>query len=463
MSAAPAPLDVVSPDRPTLVMGVGVTGAAVARALARRGLPVVMADDAPTVAAEALATELGVELLRRPEPGRLDAAVAGAGAVVPAPGLPDSHPVWSQARARGVAVVGELDLAAAWDQRPCVAVTGTDGKTTVTTLVRDMLIASGVRAVEAGNTDVPLVAAIDDPDPEVFVVEASSFRLAGLRRFAPVAGCWLNFGPDHQDVHRDLDAYEAAKANVWRAFGSDQLAVANRDDPVVLSHAASLPRVETFGLGAPPPGAGHWAVDGATLVDPEGHAVVEVADLPRALPHDLANALAAAATARAAGAHGTGTARALRRYRHLPHRVSLVGEARGVRWYDDSKATAPHATLAALSGFESVVLIAGGRNKGLDLSVLTAAAARLRAVIAIGEAAEDLRRAFAGRCPVVVAGSMDTAVAAAAEAARCGDVVLLSPACASFDWYRSYAERGEDFVRAARRASVVGASADVSG
>src|SRR5690606_10939465 len=135
----------------------------------------------------------------------------------------------------------------------------------------------------------------DDPGPEVFVVEASSFRLAPLRRFAPVAGCWLNFGPDHQDVHADLARYEAAKAILWRGFGADQLALANRDDPVVMGHAAGLPRVETFGLGPPPAGTGHWWADGATLRTPEGEVLVERDDLHRDLPHDVANALAAAA------------------------------------------------------------------------------------------------------------------------------------------------------------------------
>lgn len=439
----------VSRLAPTVVLGLGVTGRAVARALAARGLPVVLVDDAPSAAATDLAGELGVALVDRPGSEALAALLDGAGAWVPAPGLPESHPAFALGAARGVPVIGELDLAAAWDPRPCVAVTGTDGKTTVTALIRLMLVASGIAAVEAGNTDIPLVAAIDDPDPEVFVVEASSFRLAPLHRFAPVAACWLNFGPDHQDVHLDLGRYEAAKANVWRGFGPDQLAVANRDDPVVMGHAVGRPHLETFGLGPTPDGpGGHWSVDGSVLRTPEGAGIVDASELERALPHDLANALAAAAVARAAGATLDGTATALRAFRHLPHRVQLLGQANGVRWYDDSKATAPHAALAAVAGFRSVVLIAGGRNKGLDLSVLGAGAPHLRAVVAIGEATDEVAAAFAGVRPVTTARSMDDAVRAAAEAARPGDVVLLSPACASFDWYRSYGERGDDFARA---------------
>jgi UDP-N-acetylmuramoylalanine--D-glutamate ligase len=174
----------------------------------------------------------------------------------------------------------------------------------------------------------------------------------------------------------------------------------------------------------------------------------------RAFPHDCANALAAVATAEAAGAQRAGVVAGLRAFRGLHHRVELVGEAEGVRFYDDSKSTAPHATLAALAGFGPTVLIAGGRNKGLDLSAL-AGADNVRAVVAIGEAGDEIERVFHGRAPVSAAGSMADAVRIAAGAARPGDVVLLSPACASFDWYGGYAERGEDFVRCVR--ALVGA------
>jgi UDP-N-acetylmuramoylalanine--D-glutamate ligase len=332
-------------------------------------------------------------------------------------------------------------------------VTGTNGKTTVTTLVTAMLRASGIVAIDAGNTEVPLVSAIDDPVPEVFVVEASSFRLAPLRRFRPTAAAWLNFAPDHLDVHLDLASYEAAKANLWARTEGDDLAVANADDPVVMAHVPTGARVETFGLGR----QADWYEDGGTLRGPGGQGVLAVADLPRTLPHDIANALAATATARGGGASLDGARAALTSFSGLPHRVTPVGEADGVSWFDDSKATAPHATVAAVSSFDSVVLIAGGRNKGLDLGSLADLVPRLRAVVAIGDAADEVAAVFEGRVPVVTAGSMGAAVAAAREAARPGDTVLLSPGCASFDWYGSYAERGDDFARAVR-AELAGAS-----
>jgi len=426
-----------------LVVGLGVTGRAMATALRAHGHEVVAVDDHPSAGLEAWAGEQHLDVVTEPSVGELEALVGAAGVVLPAPGLPERHLVFALADRLSVPVRSELDLAAGWDDRPTVAITGTNGKTTVTLLVTEMLRASGWRAEAVGNTDVPLVSAIADPDVDVFVVEASSFRLARSTAFCPVVGTWLNFADDHLDVHRDLAGYEQAKARLWAGFTADQLAVANAEDPVVAAHAARLPRVETFGLSV-----GDWHVAGAHLRRPGGEPLVAVEDLWRALPHDLTNGLAAAATALGAGATVDGVQAALTGFTGLPHRVELVAEDHGVRYYDDSKATAPHATLAALSGFDSVVLIAGGRNKGLDLGALAAAAPRLRHVVAIGDAADEVTAAFRGKVPVQAAGNMDDAVAQAAVAAHNGDVVLLSPGCASFDWYRNYAERGEDFARA---------------
>jgi UDP-N-acetylmuramoylalanine--D-glutamate ligase len=450
---------------PYLVIGLGVTGSAVARALAAHGEDVVLADDRPGEAARQLAAELGCDLVSAPGPDDLARLVAGAVAVVPAPGLPARHPVFGAAAEAGVAIVSEFDLAGRWDDRPVLAITGTDGKTTVTTLVRDMLAAAGLAAEAVGNTDVPLVAAISDPATDVFVVEASSFRLEHSRRFAPDVATWLNFAPDHLDSHPTLAAYEAAKARIWRDQRPDQVAVGNADDPVVRRHLRRAPaRQVAFGLGPGGPAGAEGTGPEATVADgvllgPGGVEVVPVAELPRALPHDVANALAATATALSGGATPAAAATVLRGFRGLPHRVALVGEAGGVRYYDDSKATTPHAAVAGVSGFESVVMISGGRDKGLDLGDLRGAAPRVRAVVAIGEAAGLVEAAFEGLRPVRRAASMDEAVRIAAELAEPGDAVVLSPGCASFDWYRSYGERGDDFARAARDVAGVGAGA----
>jgi len=314
--------------------------------------------------------------------------------------------------------------------------------------VHAMLEASGVKAVAAGNIGLPLLDAVAG-DAHVVVAEVSSFQLALTRSFHPVVGAWVNFSPDHQDWHASVDDYRDAKTRLWANSGPGDVAVANLEDPVVMA-ASARPRaqgaeVRTFGLFG-----GDYTLRGGELVGPGGVPVVEVGELARTMPHDLADALCATSTAMAAGASPEACRRALVAFRGLPHRVELIGEANGVRFYDDSKATTPGAVLAAVEGCAPAVLIAGGRNKGLDLSVLASAAPRLRGVVAIGEAAAEVAAAFAGVTPVSPAPSMDAAVEAALAMADPGDAVVLSPACASFDWYRSYAERGDDFARCVR-------------
>lgn len=441
------PLDL---ERPVLVYGLGVTGRAVARVLHGRGVAVVLADDRAGDEPDRLAGELGVPLHVAPARRELATLIDGVGLLVPSPGVPEGHPVIQTALEAGLDVRSELDLAAHWErERPFVAITGTDGKTTVTTMVTRILERSSRRAVAAGNTEVPLVAALDD-DVDVFVVEASSFRLRFAECFRPAVATWLNFAEDHLDWHPSVAAYEAAKRRIWEHQRPGDVAVVNLDDDVVRRAARTAPGVvRTFSLDAAT--GADYARRGSTLVGPGGTTISEVGRLPRSLPHDLANALAASATALAAGATVDACGDVLADFEGLPHRVSRVAEIDGVTYYDDSKATAPHATLAALEGFASAVLIAGGRNKGLDLTVLREAAGHLRAVVAIGESADEIDAAFAGARPVVRAGSMSEAVRLAKALAEPGDAVVLSPGCASFDWYRSYAERGDDFVAAVGR------------
>jgi UDP-N-acetylmuramoylalanine--D-glutamate ligase len=427
--------------RRALVVGLGLAGRGLVTALTSRGVEVVVIDDQSARVVET-AAELEVEVTSTPSGEALGRLVGECELVCPSPAVPETHPVLAAAAEVRVPVVSELDLAQAWTDIPMVAVTGTNGKTTVVALVTSMLAAAGQVAVAAGNNELPLVTAIDDHPADVYVVEASSFRLAPCRTFRPVVGTWLNVSPDHLDWHVDAASYFAAKAKIWAQQGADDVAVAPADDPAILQLArAGRSTVVTFGP------RGHWEARAGTLMGESG-AVAPITSLRRALPHDITNALAAAATAHHAGAGNDAIAATLESFAGLPHRVTLVGEAGGVMYYDDSKATTPDATLAAVAGFTSVVLIAGGRNKGLDLHELAAAAERLRAVVAIGDAAPEVEAVFTGVVPVRTATSMDEAVAAAHELARPGDTVLLSPGCASFDWYRSYGERGDDFVRA---------------
>lgn len=427
------------------MVGLGVAGGAAAHRLGQRGWQVTVVEDRPSEASRARAVDLGVEVVEAP--ADVSALVEGVDVVVPSPGVPIGHPAIQHALTAGVRVWTEFELAARWTSIPMVAITGTNGKTTVTTLVEQMLTASGLRTAAAGNTDVPLVDALED-DLDVLVVEASSFRLQFTETFRPAVAVWLNLAEDHLDWHPTMEAYAAAKARIWAAQRAGDIAVVNAEDPVVMAHAAGAPStVVTFGFDT-----GEWRVAGGSLVRPDGSELLAVTELWRALPHDCTNALAAAAAASAAGATDDGVRRALRDFRGLPHRLVLVGDDGEVRFYDDSKATDPHATAAALRSFDSAVLIAGGRNKGLDLSVLAEEAHHVRAVVGIGEAGPEVVTAFAGRAPTAVASSMDDAVAAARAFAEPGDAVVLSPGCASFDWYRNYGERGDDFARAVREA-----------
>jgi UDP-N-acetylmuramoylalanine--D-glutamate ligase len=299
--------------------------------------------------------------------------------------------VFTLALERDLPVVGEVELASRWTDRPIVAVTGTNGKTTVTGLITDMLVAAGTGAVSAGNIGVPLVEAVAGP-AEVLVVEVSSFQLQLTDTFHPAVAVWLNLAPDHLDWHPDLESYGRAKARIWARQDAGDTAVVNADDAGVMRWAAEAPStVVTFGLAD-----AAFHLDAGVMRTAAGEEILPVSTLPRALPHDVANALAATAAALAAGADLDSVRAALRGWEGFPHRVALVGDAGGVQWYDDSKATNPHAALAALRGFDSVVLVAGGRNKGLDLSALAAAADHIRAVIAIGEAAPEVEQAFRG-------------------------------------------------------------------
>ncbi len=436
-----------------LIVGFGVTGQAIAAFLVDHGITPSVMDDRHDEALAARADEIGVTLVQSPQADETAGLVAQASALLPSPGVPDHHPAFATAATSNIPVLSEFDLAAAWDARPIVAITGTNGKTSVTMLVTEALNRSGIKAEAVGNTDVPFVAALGDSDIEVFVVEASSFRLGHSRRFAPDVAAWLNFAPDHLDAHSSLDAYLEAKASIWSHLSETATAVANADDPEVMRFAdrvtAGGAALETFSIGGADHDDSTWRVRGGSnpaLVGPHGFEL-SVARLQRRQPHDLANGLAVAAVAMAAGAKVDAVVDTLTDFAGMAHRVELVGERDGVRWFNDSKATVPHATLAAVGGFESVVLIAGGKNKGLDLGSLRSAVPPVRAVVAAGHAGPEIVEVFAGLVPVKEASTMTEAVELARSMAESGDVVLLSPSCTSFDWYPNYGARGDDFRR----------------
>ena len=361
-----------------LLVGFAVTNQAVCAQLVERGHPVVAADDAPDDRARGRAETLGVELLEGLGADDWADLVAGARVVVPTPGLPESHPSLGAAAAAGTSIISEFDLAQRWDARPTLAVTGTNGKTTVTLLAGAMLEASGIAVSVAGNTETPLVEAIRSERPTAFVVEASSFRLGHSRCYRPAVGAWLNFAPDHLDVHASLASYRAAKATLWSRADQHAVAVVNRDDPVVASHAPQRGRVVTFGLqdGDFRVGEGAlWAGKErlAGVMSCTGRSPTSCPITWPLRPWPWREALTGTASERPCG-----------KWTGLPHRVALVAEHRGVRFIDDSKATTPHAVSAALRSVAGAVLIAGGRNKGLDLAPMAEAGDGPRAVVAIG-------------------------------------------------------------------------------
>lgn len=450
----------MSQRRRVVVAGSGVAGAAATRALLARGVEVVLVDRVASQATAALGRE-GAEVViaDQPPPGLFD----GADELVVSPGFPPHHPLPRAAAAAGLEVYSEPELA--WRLRgpraaPWLAVTGTNGKTTTVSMLAAMLTAAGLRTAALGNIGEPLVFAAADPGYDALAVELSSQQLHWSHRLAPTYAALLNLADDHLEWHGDFTAYAEAKRRVWRAASGPvdgAVAVGNLDDPLVAAALAKLPgRVVGFTLSPPAPGQ-LGVVDGslvdAAFADPPVP-LVEVAAVRPAGRHHVANALAAAALARAHGVPPEAVAQGLRDYRPQPHRATPVATVDGVAYVDDSKATNPHAALASLTAYPRVVWIAGGQLKGVEVDDLVARVAdRLVGVVLLGVDRARLARALrrhAPRVPVVDVdrtddGVMGHVVAAAAELARPGDTVLLAPAAASRDMFTSYAHRGEAF------------------
>ena len=437
-----------------LVYGIALAGDALAAQLARRGWTLLIADDVATDAKREMAAAFGTELIEAPTAEQIVELVAAADVVCPAPGVPETHPIVMAAIAAGSPLRTEIDLAYEWEQqrpggpRPMLAVTGTDGKTTTTLLAAHMLEAAGHRVAAVGNTEVPLAAALDDDEVDVFVVECSSFRLNWLQSFRAEASVWLNLAPDHQNWHTSMASYEAAKARMWAHRRSTDVAIGWADDATVMANLRAVDGpTRTFAASG-----ADYRIEEGTLVGPAG-VIAAVAEMTRTLPHDLTNALAAAALVLESGlATSADIQRALATFQHPPHRIEPLGTIDGVQWFNDSKATSPHAALTAIRSFDHIVLLAGGLNKGLDLSSLASEHTRVKAVVGLGAAATEVTGPFETYCPTRIATSMAQAVQFADELAETGDVVLLSPACASFDWYPGggYPARGDDFKRLVR-------------
>ena len=433
----------------SLVHGFAIAGESTAVALRRYGHEVTVTDDAIDSAKEQRAVDAGFSLGSLPDGDTLDAFVRQFDLIAPAPGVPEHHRLIECAQRAGVTISSEIEIAYATEQqrdggsRPILAVTGTDGKTTTCELAVAMLRAGGIRSLAVGNTDVPFIEALEQP-LDVYVVECTSFRLAWSDVFRADAAVWLNLAPDHLNWHRDMSSYEAAKAKIFAQQHRSDTAIGCSHDPIVMTHLQAAPsRQITFGF------EGDYHFNNGVLMSPRGP-IISASETTRSLPHDITNALAAAALVMESGLVGVeSVAAALRDFEAPVHRLQLVAEVSGVRWFNDSKATTPHAASAAIRAFPTSVLIAGGRNKDLDLTPMAVAGGSLRGVVAIGEAASEIADVFGGTVEVVTAGSMETAVDLAARLADGHGEVVLSPGCASFDWYPSggYSARGDHYIR----------------
>ena len=420
-----------------LVLGSGVSGRAAARLLRRLGEQVSLFDDSSeTLAAmqdEAFETH-GGEWDRR--------HLRGLDVVVSSPGFAESSAPIVDVMAAELPLWSEVELGARNTTAPIVAVTGTNGKTTTTQLIADMATASGIDAVAAGNIGVALCDVVDS-DHDVIVVEASSFQLRFIDSFAPAVAVVVNVAPDHLDWHGTFEAYAAAKARITDNMAESDPLVFDEDDDGAAA-IASASGVRTLGVSGSRVGAAGGFLDGELVVGSEQMAIGSVDAI---LAVDIAIAAVAATEV---GATPDGICSAIAAFVPAPHRRTVILEEDGVTWIDDSKATNPHAAVASAASFSSVILIAGGRAKGLDLTPL-GTVPTVRHIVAIGEAAPQLLDIASGRA--TAAASMDEAVAVAAQLAEPGDTVLLAPGCASFDQFSSYAERGDRFAEAVRTRS----------
>jgi len=405
--------------------------------------------------------KLGVQVQFGHSQGKL---VEWADLVVPCPGVPPANPLLAAAKQRGVPIWSELELGWRVARGPVVAITGTNGKTTTTTLLAEILNVGGVPAVAAGNIGLPLAeAALNAEAGTVFVVEVSSFQLAFIDQFRPAIGVVLNVADDHLDWHPNRLHYVRAKGRITQnQTEADALIVNEADEGAMAIAAGTQASLLCFAPGSPeetrvraerrlgrPVGKVAGSVGGMIVLGSQGLNIdlIEFGDIRLVGLHNLQNVFASALAADRLSLHSAVIAKAIGGFEGLPHRMCLIGDRKGVRFINDSKATNPAATLAALQGMERVVLIAGGRAKGLDLSVLRTVRDVVKRVIVMGEAAPDLEEVFQGR-PVDRAADVEDAVRKAVLAAKGGDTVLLSPACSSLDQYSGYTERGDRVAKA---------------
>ncbi|MBU0656653.1 MAG: UDP-N-acetylmuramoyl-L-alanine--D-glutamate ligase [Gammaproteobacteria bacterium] len=438
----------------TLIVGLGQTGLSVARHLHTQGVTFAVVDSRENPPGK---DEL---LARFPDAPSHFGAFAGAPelfakaeTLVVSPGIAIATPEIRAAGERGAELIGDIELFVREAKAPVVAITGSNGKSSVTTLVDLMAKKAGMASYAGGNLGYAALDLLEQPVPDLYVMELSSFQLETTHSLQAVASVVLNVSEDHLDRYDSYAHYAASKQVIYQ---NAACAVVNRDDPLVMGMLSDAERSRSVSFGLDVPASGQygirehdgkrWLAKGETLL-----LAVDAMKLPG--DHNYANALASLALGEAASIPLDGMLEALSEFTGLPHRTQWVRERNAVNWFNDSKGTNVGATLAALAGLPGkTVLIAGGQGKGADFSPLRpVAASKARALVLIGEDRQQLAEVVEGYATYVFAGSMDEAVMIAAELAQPGDNVLLSPACASFDMFKGYAHRGDVFSEAVRR------------
>jgi UDP-N-acetylmuramoylalanine--D-glutamate ligase len=435
------------------VLGAARSGVAVARLLQRHGASVFVSDSGPASRLEPQLAELrslGIGY----ETGAHSPKVLDADLIAISPGVPSNLPVVRQGESRGLRVLSELEIASWFCPAPIIAVTGTNGKTTTTTLIGRMLDDGRRKNIVAGNIGTAFSAAVENLDRDsVAVLEVSSFQLDHTETFHPAISIILNITPDHLDRYeRDFERYAASKCRIFERQTGDDVLIVNADDPATreqIRKREPLPvRILEFGI-ARGSGEGAFVENGemVLLLDGIRTPVVAAADISIRGIHNLYNAMAATLAARVLGVSSPSLRATLKNFKGVEHRLEFVRDVGGVRYVNDSKATNIDSVWYALQAFdEPLVLLLGGRDKGNDYSKLYELVDKhVKGIVAIGESAEKVYNSFQSRVNVVRAGSMEEAVRAARALAARGDIVLLSPACASFDWFENYEHRGRVF------------------
>jgi len=436
-------------NKRVLVVGLARTGVATALFCAARGAAVTatelrseaeIGENVAGLRAAGVTLELG---------GHQEKTLLQQDLLVPSPGVPADAPLLLAARAKGVTIWNEIELAYRFLQGTLIGITGSNGKTTTTSLVAHILQAAGLPTVLAGNIGTPLISCVDGTSKStVTVVELSSFQLELIEKFRPNISVFLDLTPDHLDRHHTMDSYGAAKARIFENQTEEDAAILNADDPAAVPYAPTRPRVYWFSRKQRLAQGAY--VRGEEIVfrhDGKEEAVLARREIPLVGEHNLENVLAAVAATRLAGADAAAVAKGVRSFAGVEHRLEFVTEIGGVRYYNDSKATNVDATLKALDAFPGrILVILGGKDKGSDYTVLQKPL-REKAVLAllIGAAAEKIDTQIAGSVAIERAGTLERAVETASHAARPGDVVLLAPACASFDQFQNYEHRGRIF------------------